>query len=153
MSSDANEIPDEAWADAASIARQAVELVAGGALPECMPDEPFACGASYALHAVSYYVTLKVLADHQLNGHLAAPDYMQKDIYRSQLTHLLGRCQTDHAAQPVNPKPGTMSDAASARSTAAIFYGPTCPECGIEWGTPSPRCPGILNNLHPRATT
>lgn len=153
MSSTANDIPDEAWAAAARIAREAVQLVAGGLLPECMPDEPLACGASFALHAVSYYVTLNVLADHQLNEHLAAPDYMQKDIYKSQLAHLMTRCTTDHATPPAGDRLCTMSDEDSVRAAATRFYGPACPECHIAWDKPSPHCPGELNNLHPRART
>lgn len=37
--------------------------------------------------------------------------------------------------------------------TAMKRHGPLCPECGIAWDHPSPKCPHRLFNLHPAPIT
>lgn len=83
---------DTTWADEARRVRDAVELLGWPKPPDCLPDEPGACGAGYALHAASYYLVLCVIADHQLHQHICMPHDQQEQIYTAALDNLLAHC-------------------------------------------------------------
>lgn len=59
-------VADETWAPVAEAARGALALLGWPIEPACLPGEPDACGASFALHAMAHFATLKAIADHQL---------------------------------------------------------------------------------------
>ena len=65
-------VPDEAWAEVARNSREALALLGYSIGPRCLPDEPDACGGTWAQHAAAQLGVLKAVADHQL-AHLGGP--------------------------------------------------------------------------------
>ncbi len=59
-------VPDEVWAPVARSTRDALALLGRPIEPTCLPDEAEPCGASFALHAVAHFATIKAICDHQL---------------------------------------------------------------------------------------
>lgn len=51
------------------------------------------------------------------------------------------------AIQP--PARDLTTTADEARNTVTARYGALCPECGISWWKPSPKCPRKIRDLHP----
>lgn len=51
------------------------------------------------------------------------------------------------AIEPPENDPRTLAD--DARHAAAVRHGALCPECGISWWKPSPKCPRKIRDLHP----
>ena len=60
---------DETWAQVARDTREVLALLGRPVEPGCLPDESDPCGASFALHAVAHFASIKAVCDHQL-GHL-----------------------------------------------------------------------------------
>ena len=71
---------DQNWADLARASRDALGLLGYGIEPRCLPDEPEACGGTYAEHVAAHLAALKAVADHHLS-HLGAPAAMADDVY------------------------------------------------------------------------
>ena len=83
---------DQDWAEAARAARQALITIGYPVKDDCLPDEADACSGNFAQHAASYYVTLKAIADHQLE-HIG-PCFGQPElIYNDAMAKLLRDCQ------------------------------------------------------------
>jgi hypothetical protein len=90
-------IADETWKHEAEATREALNLLGCGPMPPCLPGEPEYCGASFAMHAMAHFATLKAIADHQLE-HLG-PMFVAhaREIYEHELEALRGdRCQLHH---------------------------------------------------------
>jgi hypothetical protein len=63
---------DEQWASEARVVRRALGVL-GEVMPECLPDEPGACGAPAWQHYASYVSHLKALAQIMLEANLCTP--------------------------------------------------------------------------------
>jgi hypothetical protein len=68
------------WAEVGRAARGALVLLGYPEFAHCMPDEADPCGAPAQLHALSYLVTLRAVADHHLD-HCGANPYTVAEIY------------------------------------------------------------------------
>ncbi|MGH3222570.1 MAG: hypothetical protein ACRDPY_28390 [Streptosporangiaceae bacterium] len=71
---------DQNWAGLAHASRDALGLLGYGITPRCLPDEPEACGGTFAEHVAAHLAALKAVADHHLT-HLGAPAGMLADVY------------------------------------------------------------------------
>lgn len=83
------------WAEAARGARRALAEVGYPAPPACMPDEAEPCGGTAQHHALAYFVTLRAVADHQLD-HLGAHPGVVADIQLTAEAELRANCQGVH---------------------------------------------------------
>lgn len=63
---------DENWAPLARASRDALANLGYGITPQCLPDEPEACGGTNAQHVMAHLATLQAVADHHL-AHLNPP--------------------------------------------------------------------------------
>lgn len=84
---------DQQWAGMARATRAALHQLGWGT-PYCLPDEPEACGGSYAEHTAAHLAALKAVADHHL-AHLAPRAQLVDEIYLRTGAELHGRsdCQ------------------------------------------------------------
>jgi hypothetical protein len=87
-------VSDESWADVARASRTALDHLGYGIEPKCLPDEPGACGGSFAEHTAAHLAAIKAVCDHQL-AHLGAPAEMIDDVYQHTLAELDHRDQAD----------------------------------------------------------
>ena len=55
---------DENWADLARHSRQALAELGYALKPRCLPDEPEACGGTFADHVMAQLAAIKAVADH-----------------------------------------------------------------------------------------
>lgn len=57
-------------------------------------------------------------------------------------------------SRPPAPEPShDLSTLAGTRSHLTAQYGPNCLECGTPWDKPSPGCPHVTWDVHPRQAT
>jgi hypothetical protein len=93
---------ESAWAPVARSAREALALLGYVIEPRCLPDEPGACGGSFADHCVAYFGALKAVSDHQLT-HIAPPAVMVEAAYLTVRTEL-ETCGTPDLEDPSLPR-------------------------------------------------
>jgi hypothetical protein len=80
-------VSDQNWADLARASRDALGLLGYGISPRCLPDEPGACGGTFAQHVMAHLATLMAVAEHHLS-HLGAPAEQVAEIYERAVAEL-----------------------------------------------------------------
>lgn len=90
---------DEKWAEVARGSREALALLGRPIEPRCLPDEADPCGATFAMHAVAHFATIKAICDHQLD-HLGAPDSQIYEVYMNTLAEIAGPCSDCQGVRP-----------------------------------------------------
>jgi hypothetical protein len=71
---------DLIWRDLARASRDALAELGYHLGPQCLPDEPEACGGTFAEHSIAHLASIKAVADHHLL-HLGPPVNMISSIY------------------------------------------------------------------------
>jgi hypothetical protein len=88
---------DETWTEVARASREALALLGYSISPRCLPDEPEACGGTWAQHAIAHFATIRAIADHQL-AHGDPAGMMAWEIYTHAQEELSEGCLNSHPA-------------------------------------------------------
>jgi hypothetical protein len=90
---------DQTWQPLAVSTRQALRLL-GWDGPDCLPDEPEACGGGYAEHAAAHLAALRAVVEHRI-GHLGADaGPLVEQVYASTAATLRAGIACDQGHQP-----------------------------------------------------
>lgn len=83
---------DNSWRLLAQSSRQCLDLLGYSIKPLCLPDEPDACGGTFAQHTAAHLATLLAVIHHQLE-HLNAAEWLPPATYSNILGELRKECQ------------------------------------------------------------
>lgn len=59
-------VDDSTWAPLAHSTREALALLGYDILPRCLPDEPAACGGTFAQHTAAHLATMRAVVEHHV---------------------------------------------------------------------------------------
>jgi hypothetical protein len=60
-------VDDDSWAPIARSTREALSLIGYDITPRCMPDEPQACGGTFAQHTAAHLATMRAIIEHHVS--------------------------------------------------------------------------------------
>lgn len=63
---DPRAVDDNTWAPLAHSTREALALIGYDIVARCLPDEPEACGGSFAQHTAAHLATMRAVIEHHV---------------------------------------------------------------------------------------